>query len=238
MGSSAVLRSTTHLEKSEIEKLSSKNKYINAVFSREKNVDGFLTIKELNNITNGLLNDKILKKIIQICGSKKDKLTYDDFCYFYSLLITSSFEAKLNFLLDFIFIKKDKLSKEKYINKINKYFYGSHLLTDIFLEDKLLKSISNFTREEMYSYIEKNHKKDLENYSLYLNKQNINLYNSNNSNENYNINTGDNINNENTLILINNTSKENSNTSVNSVNIAIIKNQKFESLSSEFKNIE
>ena len=61
MGSSAVLRSTTHLEKSEIEKLSSKNKYINAAFSREKNVDGFLTIKELNNITNGLLNSKISK---------------------------------------------------------------------------------------------------------------------------------------------------------------------------------
>ena len=238
MGSSAVLRSTTYLEKSEIEKISSKNKYINAVFSREKNVDGFLTIKELNNITNGLLNSKILKKIIQICGSKKDKLTYDDFCYFYALLITSSLEAKLNFLLDFIFIKKDKLSKEKYINKIKKYFNGSDLLNEIFLEDKLIKNTSNFTREEIYSYIEKNHKKELENYSLYLNKKNINLYNINNSYENYNLNTGDNINNENTLILLNNTSKENSNTSVNSVNIAIVKNQQFESLSSQFKNIE
>ena len=121
MGSSAVLRNASHLEKSEIEQLSSKNKYINAVFSKEKNVDGYLTMKELNNITNGLLNDKILKKIIQICGSKKDKLTYDDFCYFFALLITTRVEAKLNFLLDFLFIKKDNLPKEKYINKINKY---------------------------------------------------------------------------------------------------------------------
>ena len=238
MGSSAVLRNASHLEKSEIEQLSSKNKYINAVFSKEKNVDGYLTMKELNNITNGLLNDKILKKIIQICGSKKDKLTYDDFCYFFALLITTRVEAKLNFLLDFLFIKKDNLPKEKYINKINKYFTGSDFLTKIFLEDKLIKNASNFSREEIYSYIEKNHKKDLENYSLYLNKKNFTLYNSNNSNENYNTNSRDNINNENTLILMNNTSKENSNTSVNSVNIAIVKNQRFESLSSQFNNIE
>ena len=45
---------------------------------------------------------KILKKIIQICGSKKDKMTNEDFLYFYALLNTSSFKGKLNFLLDFI----------------------------------------------------------------------------------------------------------------------------------------
>ena len=250
MGASSVVRSRTYLEKTEIEKICSKNKYINAVFPKVKNEDGFLTIKELNAITNGLLRQKILKKIFQICGSKKDKLTYDDFCYFYALLNTSSFEAKLNFLLDFIFMKNNKLSKEKYINKINKYYNNSKLLTNIFLDENLIQNISNFNRDNIYSYIEKNFKKILESYPLYQSKTNINMnYNSNinNTNDNDEINNNNNNhnnnnieindNNENTLILMNNSSKEHSKTSINSVNIAI-KKQNYDSLEEEFKNIE
>ena len=239
MGSSAVLRSKTYLEKTEIEKISSTNRNINLVFTREKNVDGLLTIKELNNITNGLINYKILKKIIQICGSKRGKLTYDDLCYFYALLTTSSFEAKINFLLDFIFIKNDKLKKEKYIKKINKYFTGSDFLTKIFLEEKLINNSSNLTREDIFSYIEKNYKKEIEDYSLYINKTKINYSNLNNSNEIENITTDRNDNNDdNTFIITNNKAKYNSNASLSSVNIAIVKNDQFESLSKEFKNIE
>ena len=234
MGSSSVLRKKTHLEKLEIEKLCSINQLINQVFINAKNEDGFLTIKELKMITNGLLNEKILKKIIQICGSKKKRLTYDDFCYFYALLNTSSFSAKINFLLDFIFIKKDKLSKEKYINKIYKYFNGSKLLTRVFLDEQLMQNSSNFKRENIYSFIEKNYKKDLQDYALYINKKSLsfpeNKNNLNNDN-NDNINVEENDNNENTAIM-------NQNASINSVNIEILKNQQYESLSDEFKNIE
>ena len=113
MGSSAVLRSSTHLSKPEINEITIKNEYISSLKDNTKEEDKFITMKELNTITNGIIKEKILKKIIQICGSVKDKLTQDDFAYFYSLLVTHSFEAKLNFLLDFIFIKKNKLSKEK-----------------------------------------------------------------------------------------------------------------------------
>ena len=60
------------------------------------------TVIRVNSITNGLINETILKKIVQICGSKKEKLTLEDFCYFFALLNTTSFEPKLNFLLDFI----------------------------------------------------------------------------------------------------------------------------------------
>ena len=240
MGSSAVLRSKTHLEKSEIDRISSKNNYINAVFTRAKNVDGFLTIKELNTITNGLVNNKILKKIIQICGSKKDILTYDDFCYFYALLNTSSFEAKLNFLLDFIFIKKEKLPKEKYIKKVKKYFSGSDLLNLIFLNENIIEKSSNLAREDIYTFVEKNYKKDLQDYSLYIDKRHSKYYLNRNeyNNINENNNTEENDRNENTVILTNNNSKENTNTSINSVNIAILKNDQFESLEEEFKNIE
>ena len=97
-----------------------------------KNSDGLYTTNELNLITYGLINSKTRKKIIQICGSKKDKLNLEDLCYFYSLLNTASYEAKLNFLLDFIFIKKEKLPKEKYIHKFQKYFNGSPTLKSMF----------------------------------------------------------------------------------------------------------
>ena len=234
MGSSSISRNKTYLEQTEINKLISKNKYIKPAFTRAKNVDGFLTIKELKSITNGLINEKVLKKIIQICGSKKDKLTYDDFCYFYALLITSSFEAKLNFLLDFIFINNDNLQKNKYINKVNKYFFGSELLKNIFLDQKLLKN-EIFSRQDIYSFIEKEYKKKLENYSLYkIKKENLNK-----SNENININSEENDNNENTLILMNNNnSKENSNDTNNSIDISIVKNKSYEALEGQFKNIE
>ena len=233
MGSSPVLRDKTYLEKTEINKLISKNNYINTGFTRAKNADGFLSIKELKTITYGLINEKILKKIIQICGSKNDILSYEDFCYFYALLITSSFQAKLNFLLDFIFIKNDNLQKNKYINKVNKYFFGSQILKNIFLDEKLLQNFEKFTRKEVYSYIEKEHKKELENYYLYKNK-NENL---NNSNDNIIAEENDN-NNDNTLILMNNISKENSKDTNNSLNISIVKNKKYDSLEGEFKNIE
>ena len=240
MGSSAVLRNKTHLEKTEIDKISSKNNYINAVFTRSKNVDGFLTMKELNMITNGLINEKILKKLIQICGSKKGKLTYDDFCYFYALLNTSSFEAKLNFLLDFLFIKNEKLAKKKYINKVKKYFEGSELLYMIFLDENITEKSSNIIRDDVYSFVEKNYKNDLKKYPLYIDKRNSkpSLTSNNLNNINENNNTEEKDNNDNTVILTNNNSKENTNTSINSVNIAIMKNEQFEDLEDEFRNIE
>ena len=239
MGTSSALRSKTHLEKNEIFKISTKNNYINSAFARTKNEDGYLTIKELNIITNGLINEKTLKKIIQICGSKKDKLTYDDFCYFYALINTSSFEPKLNFLLDFIFIKKDKLTKEKYIHKVNKYFSDSEFLIKIFLDENLIKNSSIFSRDDVYSFIEKNYKNDLNEYSLYINNKNINdKDNSGNNNIKVEINEI-NDNNDNTVVAMSN-SRENINNTVdsNSVNVVPIKNEKYESLSFEFRNIE
>ena len=137
MGSSAVLRSSTHLSKPEINEIAIKNDYIISLKNTKKDEDKLIEIRELNSITNGIIKEKILKKIIQICGSVKEKLTQDDLIYFYSLLVTTSFEAKLNFLLDFIFIKKNKLPKEKYIHKVEVYFENSKLLTDILKTPKL-----------------------------------------------------------------------------------------------------
>ena len=140
MGSSeSNLRKKKYLTKEEIEVDVSRNIYLLPIFKKIKNSDGLLTTNELNTITYGLINPKIRKKIIQICGSKIDKLNLEDLCYFYSIINTTSYEAKLNFLLDFIFIKKDKLPKEKYIHKVQKYFVGSSLLQSILLDPKLLE---------------------------------------------------------------------------------------------------
>ena len=234
MGSSAIFRKKTYLEKEEIDKIVSKNNYINAAFRRVTKNDEYLNAKGLDTITNGLINKKIIKKIIQICGSKKEKLTYDDFCYFYALLNTTSFEAKLNFLLDFIFIKKEKLTKEKYIHKVNKYFIDSDNLIDIFLDEKIIENNSEISRDNVYSFIENNKKNDINNFSLYINhNNNLNNLNINNNNNNPEAKEVS----ENTSVL-NGQSKEEVNTSSNSLNNIANKNQQYDMLSSDFKKIE
>ena len=170
MGSSeSNLRKKKYLTKEEIEVDVSRNIYLLPIFKKIKNSDGLLTTNELNTITYGLINPKIRKKIIQICGSKTDKLNLEDLCYFYSLLNTTSFEAKLNFLLDFIFIKKDKLPKEKYIHKVQKYFVGSSLLQSILLDPKLLEK-SKQDRDTVYKFIVANKMEEIKKYPLYINE--------------------------------------------------------------------
>ena len=130
MGSNtSTLRKNIYLSKEEIDKLVSKNS-INIIqaYKKYKNPEGYLTTNELNIITYGLIELKIRKKIIQICGSKSDKLNLEDLCYLYSLIHTPLLEVKIKFLLDFIFLKNNKLPKEKYTHKVQKYFKGSEFL--------------------------------------------------------------------------------------------------------------
>ena len=248
MGSSAVLRSKTHLEKTEIKEITLKNDYFISMQNNSKDEDKLISLKELNIMTNGIIKEKILKKIIQICGSVKDKLKQDDLAYFYSLLVTPSFEAKLNFLLDFIFIKNNKLPKEKYIKKVNIYFENSKKLTDIFLDKNLIDDNNVLSREKVYLFISKNYQEDLSNYTLLKseevrtlmktkskkstksnssnkNKKKSNLYNPDGEQDN--------------LTLNNNNSKEiNTSVSLNSDNLTVAKNKKYDELESEFKRIE
>ena len=168
--------------------------------------------------------------------------------YFYSLLVTPSFEAKLNFLLDFIFIKNNKLPKEKYIKKVNIYFENSKKLTDIFLDKNLIDDNNVLSREKVYLFISKNYQEDLSNYTLLKseevrtlmktkskkstksnssnkNKKKSNLYNPDGEQDN--------------LTLNNNNSKEiNTSVSMNSDNLTVAKNKKYDELESEFKRIE
>ena len=252
MGSSAVLRNKTHLAQTEIQEISLKNDYIISLKENSNDEDKLISLKQLNYMTNGIIKEKILKKIIQICGTVKEKLKQEDFEYFYSLLVTTSFEAKLNFLLDFIFIKKNKLPKEKYFHKINIYFENSKILTDIFLDKNLIENLTIISREKVYSFINENHKEKLTNYCL-LNsedgyslrktktkkssksspttkkkKKNIDIFNSEDKEEN-----------EDNLTLKNNNSKDvNTSASMNSELLTVTKNKEYDELEAEFRRIE
>ena len=252
MGSSPVLRNKIHLEKKEIQEITLKNDYILSLRENSKDGDKLISLKELNIMTNGIIKEKILKKIIQICGSVKDKLKQDDFDYFYSLLVTPSFEAKLNFLLDFIFIKKNKLPKEKYIHKVNIYFENSKLLTDIFLDKALIDNNNNFSREKVYTFIEENYKEKLTNYALLNSSGGRTLMKtkskksskSNSTSKNKKKSDGNEKENqeeqEDNLTLKNNNSKEiNTSVSLNSDNLTVVKNsKKYDELEPEFKRLE
>ena len=122
MGTNSSYRRNKYLTKSEIEHVLSKKESLKSIFEKIKNAEGFFTIFELRQLTNGLIEECILKKIIQICGTKERRLAYWDFLYFYALLNTTSTNVKLNFILDFIFLTKDNIIKEKYIPYIPCYY--------------------------------------------------------------------------------------------------------------------
>ena len=159
-----------YLKKNEIENVLNKKESLKVLFEKIKNADGFFTIYELRQLTNGLIEEYILKKIIQICGSKEYRLAYWDFLYFYALLNTTSSYAKLNFILDFIFMKKDSILKEKYIRKVKKYFYNGGILKKILLAEDIINIDENnykIKREYVYEYINNNYLEDINNYDLF-----------------------------------------------------------------------
>ena len=149
-------RKKKYLKKQEIEHVLNKKESLKVLFDKIKNADGFFTIFELRQLTNGLIEECILKKIIQICGTKERRLAYWDFLYFYSLLNTTSANVKLNFILDFIFTKKESLIKEKYIIKVKKFFYNSGILKKILLNDEIINnedSNNKIKRDFIFEYI-------------------------------------------------------------------------------------
>ena len=148
------------------------------LFQRYKNADGLLTLKELTQMTNYLLSDAVMKKIIKICCSIENKLTYYDLLYFIALLKTNDFEIRINFILAFIFFSRDNLIKEKYISKVKKFFYESTFLLNILLNDEILKQKDKIYENKVYNFIKNNYQIEIENYQL--NKEIYYMYNINN----------------------------------------------------------
>ena len=169
-------RKKKYLTKQEIEHVLNKKESLKVLFDKIKNADGFFTIFELRQLTNGLIEEYILKKIIQICGSKENRLAYWDFLYFYALLNISSSDIKINFILDFIFTRKETIVKEKYINKVKKYFYNGGILLKILLNDDIINidelNNNKIKRDFVFDYINKNYLEEINNYDLFKDKSN------------------------------------------------------------------
>ena len=196
MGTNSSLRKKKYLTKQEIEHVLNKKESLKVLFDKIKNADGFFTIVELRQLTNGLIEEYILKKIIKICGSKEHRLAYWDFLYFYALLNTQSSDIKLNFVLDFIFTRKESVIKEKYINRVKKYFYNGGILMQLLLNDNIINSgetnNNKIKRDFVFDYIIKNYElfkysdSNMENTLITNTNNNIISSSSNNNNNNNN----------------------------------------------------
>ena len=169
--------SNRYLSSEEINLVLTEKNSLNNLFAQLKNADGVFSVDELRTMTFGLVEEYILRRIINICGTREIGMTCSDFLYFYAILNTTSTQAKLEFLLDFIFYDKKKLEKSEYIYNFKKYLFNSGVLIKIFLSEEILKNDNNNTekikREDVYNYIMKNHSEEFINYRLFINR-NIN----------------------------------------------------------------
>lgn len=131
----------TLLTHQEIFNLCSQNNFLQYIFNKNKNANGSLLIKDLNNIFENKLDSKIVKKLFKICSSSKNKFNYEDFKYLYCLFKTSNYEAKINFIADLVFINKKILSFEKYNMKVNFIFGQCKILSEKLLSDDFINNM-------------------------------------------------------------------------------------------------
>lgn len=132
-----------HLTHEEIEKLSNKNETLQALFNQFKNANGFICLQDLENIFDKKVNVKILKKLFKIVESEKNKFSYLDLKYLYSLFITENYEAKLNFFADLIFIKKSSITLENYRKKLNLLFSDFNTLYRKLIDNYFINNMTN-----------------------------------------------------------------------------------------------
>ena len=150
------------------------NNYLRELFLKYKNFDGLINQNGLYRMTNGLIDKSILEIIFKICSTKENKLLYNDLLYFYALLKTKSFDAKMNFLLYFIFSDNSIITKEIYKNKVKKYYQNSYQLYKIFLNENIILNNNKIEKTKVFNYIKNNFKEDIENYQLNKDITNLN----------------------------------------------------------------
>ena len=229
MGTNSSYKKKNYLTKIEIENLCQSNPFFHTS-KKFKKGEIIISISEFFHITKGLISIPVIKKIFEICESKKNKFSIDDLKYFYALLYTNNTEAKLNFLLDFIFLKENKINKESYIRKVNKYFYRSKILLELFLKDEFISN-EKIERENIYNQIKINYISTIENF--------IFLQDNNKIKENTIINNDDS---QGSILVLNANIKECS--CINSKNTNarrishLVKNKQFDKLEIGFQNIE
>ena len=228
MGTSSSDNKRYYLKKKEIDNICINNPLF--TFSKKyKNGDGNITIKEFKKLTNGLINSSILKRIMLICETKKDKFSVDNLKYFYALLYTNNPEAKLNFLLDLIFMKNNKLTHENYVQNVNKYFENCKTLINLFLKTEF-NSKQIIERDFINQQIKLNYISIINNFSFIE------------SNNDYKENSLINNETEGSILVLNSNNKECNCMNIKNINQRRIsntnKNKQFDKLEREFNVIE
>ena len=161
-----VIEKEKYLSDTEINK--ENNLFLRELFMKYKNYNGAITPFALSRMLNNLIDDSILNKIFEFCSSKDNTLIYNDFLYFYTLLKTKSFNAKMNFILYFIFSNELSITKDVYIYNVKKYYHNSYLLYKTLLNENIIND-NKIEKEKVFNYIKNNYRIDIENYQL--NKQ-------------------------------------------------------------------
>ena len=161
MGSDNSQEKQRYLTKEEIKKET--DNFVLELFQKNKNIEGNISKIDFNRITNGLIDIGIIKIIFQLCSSKNERLSKNDFKYFYALLKTKSFVAKSNFLLYFIFGKNTALETSEYISLVKKYYMNSPSLYEIFLNNNIINN-QVIEKENVFEFIKNNFKSKIENF--------------------------------------------------------------------------
>ena len=161
MGSENSQENQRYLTKDEIKKET--DNFMLEIFQKNKNIEGNLSKIDFNRITNGLIDNSIINIIFQICSSKNDRLSKNDFKYFYALLKTKNFDAKINFLLYFIFEKNVVIGVQNYLYLVKKYYEKSPALYGIFLNSNIINN-EIIEKKNVFEFIKINFKPQIENF--------------------------------------------------------------------------
>ena len=164
MGTSSSNNKRYYLKKNEIENICRNNPLFNSS-KKYKNSNVNISINHFKKLTNGLISNSILKRIMLICETKKDKFSVENLKYFYALLFTNNPEAKLNFLLDLLFLKKNILIHETYVINVNKYFKNCKTLINLFLKEEF-NSKQKIERDYINKQIKTNYITIINNFSF------------------------------------------------------------------------
>ena len=229
MGTSSSSNKRYYLKKKEIDNICIKNPLFTSS-KKYKNGDGIITIKDFKKLTNGLISNSMIKRIMLICETKQGKFIVDNLKYFYALLYTNNPEAKLNFLLDLIFMRNNRLTHEKYVKNVNKYFQNCKTLINLFLKEEF-NSKQKIEREYIYQQIKTN-------YIIIINNFNF-IESKNDFKENSIINNDES---EGSILILNSNKKECNCINIKNINQRRIsntnKNKQFDKLEREFNLIE
>jgi hypothetical protein len=160
-------RPKKHLSPSEIASITSNNPSLQAFYNQYKNANGNLLEKDLLNLLQ--VHPKIVKYLYRLCCAEKNKFNYEDFKYLYSLFYTKNYEAKINFVVDIIFLNNSQLTLDKYRRKLKIIFGDCAAIYEKVSSADFISNMSNnekILKGNFYKNLENSYKSFVQNFSF------------------------------------------------------------------------